>query len=66
MNVFGVSGSVRLLFLKCPDEASRGVLKTFFVFLNALPELVCGVDGKDVNTMHIAFDPHLLSTLKAL
>ena len=65
-NVFGVAATVRLLFLKCEDEGSRKVLKTFLVYLNMLPELVCGVNGQDISTLKIPFDPHLLAVLRAL
>lgn len=65
-NVFGVTATVRLLFLKCEDTVSHQVLKTFLVYLNVLPELVCGVNGKDIATTPIAFDPYLWNTLHAL
>ena len=66
MNVFGVTATVRLLFLKCEDDASHTILKTFLAYLNVLPELICGVDGQDINTVTIPFDPYLWNTLHAL
>jgi hypothetical protein len=66
MNVFGVQATVRLLFLKCEDVASHQVLKTFLVYLNVLPELVCGVGGTDIQMTRIPFDPHLWNMLHAL
>ena len=66
MNVFGTTCAVRLLFLKCDDATSHQVLKTFLVYLSALPELVCGVDGRDISTAEIPFDPYLMATLYAL
>jgi hypothetical protein len=66
MNVFGTAATVRLLFLKCNDETSHQVLKTFLVYLSALPELVCGVNGRDINTKAIPFDPYLWNTLHVL
>ncbi len=66
MNVFGTSATVRLLFLKCHDKSSRSILKTFLAYLNVLPELVCGIDGEDINMKLVAFDPHLWNLLHTL
>ncbi len=66
MNVFGTTGAVRLLFLKCDDAPSHQVLKTFLVYLSSLPEIVCGIDGRDIRTAEIPFDPHLMTTLYAI
>lgn len=66
-NVFGVTATVRLLFLKCSDdERSYRVLKPFLLYLGMLPELVKGVNGKDIFTDRIPLDEKLYRRLKEL
>jgi hypothetical protein len=65
-NVFGVEPTVRLLFVKCEDEKSYRVLKPFLLYLNILPEIVWGVNGKNILTDKIPLDEKLLRRLREL
>ena len=65
-NVFGVESTCRLLFVKCEDEKSYRVLKPFLLYLNMLPDIVWGVNGKDIITERIPLDETLYQRLQAL
>lgn len=65
-NVFGVEPTCRLLFVKCADEKSWRVLKPFLLYLRVLPEIVWGVNGKNVLTDRIPLDEKLYRKLKEL
>lgn len=62
-NVFGTAATVTLLFVKCEDDKSCRVLKTFLYYLNLLPEVIHGVNGKDIWTNKISTDDKLLQRL---
>ena len=64
-NVFGVTPSVRLLFMKC-DESAYRVLKPFLLYLRILPQVVHGVNGRDIHTDDIPLDEGLLRKLRDL
>lgn len=63
-NVFGIDATVRLLFLKCDDERSWRVLKPCLWYLSMLPEVVRGVNGKNIYTDRIPLDEKLLRKLR--
>lgn len=65
-NVFGVSAAVRLLFVKCDNEKSYRVLKPFLLYLNLLPDVVRGVNGKNIVTDKIPLDEKLLRRIRDL
>lgn len=46
-NVFGPEATTRILFYKI-DDNDYDVLKTFLCYLNIMPEVVSGIDGKDI------------------
>ena len=54
-NVFGPEATARILFYKI-DEKDYDVLKTFLCYLNIMPELVGGIDGKDIFSHTIPMD----------
>jgi hypothetical protein len=64
-NVFGVDAGTRILFFRL-EEDLWPILKTFLVFLNLLPEVVYGVDDKDILTERIAIDSTLVEHLKSI
>ena|SRR5579872_7280915 len=66
LNVFGIEGTLRLLFVKCEDERAHKVLKPFLIYLNILPAVILGVNGKNINTSHIPIDIKLWARLQAL
>jgi len=61
-NVFGVEAATRILFLKIEPELWF-ILKTFLVFLNYLPDIVRGIDGKDISEASITIDVCILDEL---
>lgn len=57
-NVFGAEHSVRILFFKLSEE-DYPILKTFLLFINHLPKVVHGINGKNINTSDIHIDPSI-------
>lgn len=66
LNVFGPEATVRLLFLKCDDSRMFAVLKPFLLYLDVLPQVVSGVNGKSIQTTPIPLDQKLVKQLEAL
>jgi hypothetical protein len=64
-NVFGVEPATRILFFRV-DEADYDVLKTFLVYLNYMPEVVRGINGKDILSSSILEDIIVANTLKEI
>lgn len=64
-NVFGVECATRLLFLKM-DEHHYPILKPFLISMNYLPEVVYGINGKDIKTVDIPLDELSVSKLRKL
>ena len=54
-NVFGVEATVRMLFFKTEREYYE-VLKTFLLYLNYMPKVVMGIDGRDIVSGNISID----------
>jgi len=64
-NVFGVDAATRMLFFKL-DESDYKVLKPFLIFLSFLPEVVYGINGKDIITSTINLDEGTVKCLRQL
>ncbi len=64
-NVFGVECATRLLFLKM-DERHYPILKPFLISMNYLPEVVYGINGKDIKTVDIPLNELSVSKLRKL
>ena len=64
-NVFGVECATRLLFLKM-DERHYPILKPFLISMNYLPEVVYGINGKNIKTVDIPLDELSVSKLRKL
>ena len=54
-NVFGVEATVKMLFFKVEKEYYE-VLKTFLLYLNYMPKVIMGVDGRDIVSANISID----------
>jgi hypothetical protein len=54
-NVFGVEPTVRMLFYKI-DKDDYEILKTFLTFLNFMPKIVLGVNGKNIHSSDVSVD----------
>lgn len=54
-NVFGVEQTVRILFYKLHPE-DYPILKTFLSFLSHMPNIVKGINGKNIVSADIGMD----------
>lgn len=63
-NVFG-DAATRLVFFKL-DDSDREVIKPFLIYLNRLPEMVYGINGKDIKTSIIRLDMKVVECLRSL
>lgn len=64
-NVFGVSGTTRMLFYNI-DAKDYSAMKTFLVYTSAMPNIVRGINGKDIISSDILLDPVLVDILRKL
>ena len=64
-NVFGIEPSVRMLFYKLEPQ-EYAVLKTFLMFLNFMPKVVRGIDGRDIFSSDISTDLFVGRTLREI
>lgn len=64
-NVFGIEAASRLLFYKL-DDRDREVVKPFLIYINALPEYVLGINGKNIKTSLIKLDSKVVECLRQL
>jgi len=64
-NVFGVKPTVRILFCKTPAH-QWGLLKTFLVFLNMMPDVVNGVHGIEIASKFVGLDEKITEELEKL
>ena len=64
-NVFGPLATVRILFFKI-EERDYDVLKTFLLYLNIMPEIVKGIDGKNIMSSDIPMDDNAVQILRNL
>lgn len=64
-NVFGVEAGTRILFYKI-EELDYSSLKTFCLFLNAMPDKVTGIRGRDLISSDIPLDMKLVEQLRKI
>jgi hypothetical protein len=64
-NVFGTPATIRMLFFKL-EEPDYALLKTFLIFLDILPEVVPGINGKNIHTKLIPVDMDVANRLRAI
>ena len=64
-NVFGPEAVCRILFFKINEEFYR-YLKTFLVYLEICPNIVFGIDGKNIIVSDISIDMKIANTLRNL
>lgn len=64
-NMFGIEAGTRLLFYKM-DEADYSSLKTFLVFLNTMPEVVRGINGKNIRSSDLPIDMRVADILRTI
>ena len=64
-NVFGPEATARILFFRI-DEKDYDALKTFLLFLNILPDVVTGINGRNIVTDEIAVDMKIAEVLRQI
>lgn len=64
-NVFGYVASTRILFVKI-EEKDYGVLKPFLLYTSAMPDVIAGINGKDVVAKDITMDWKVVEKLRVL
>jgi hypothetical protein len=55
-NVFGPEATSRILFYRT-DERDYDILKTFLCYLKIMPEMIYGINGKNISSYDIPLDP---------
>ena len=61
-NVFGPEHMARILFYKT-DERDYDILKTFLSYLNLMPEIIYGINGKNIRLSEIPLDMNVAEIL---
>jgi hypothetical protein len=64
-NVFGIETTTRMLFYKL-DNRDLEVVKPFLIFLNLLPDVVYGINGKNIMTDEIKLDQEAVKCLRSI
>ena len=64
-NVFGPEVTARILFYRI-DERDYDILKTFLCYLNIMPKMIYGINGKNINGYDIPLDLNVAEVLKNL
>jgi len=64
-NVFGPEPTSRILFFKF-DADDYGILKTFLLYLNMMPDIVMGIDGINLQSSDIMIDMDVANKLREL
>jgi hypothetical protein len=64
-NVFGPEHTARILFYKI-DERDYDILKTFLAYLNIAPEMVYGINGKNIRVSDIPLDINVAEILRQI
>jgi hypothetical protein len=64
-NVFGPDVTARILFYRI-DERDYDILKTFLLYLNILPEMIRGINGKTFKTADIPVDMNIAEILRQI
>lgn len=62
-NVFEVEACTKLLFLKL-KQSDYSILKTFLVYLNYMPDVIFGINGKDIISSDIPIDFNIANALR--
>ena len=62
-NVFGPEVTSRILFYRI-DERDYDILKTFLLCLGIMPEMIWGINGKNIRSADIAVDMNIAEILR--
>ena len=61
-NVFGILPTTRMLFVRI-SEKDYGALKALLTYTSALPNIIKGINGKNINTDDIEIVTNLINIL---
>ena len=64
-NNFIPEAMTRILFLKM-EEKYWSLLKPFLIQLSYLPDIVCGISGRDINTDEIPLDQLIVGSMREI
>lgn len=64
-NVFGPEPTARILFYRI-DERDYDILKTFLLYLNIMPDVVRGINGKNIISSDILIDMNVAEILRKI
>jgi len=64
-NVFGPQATARILFYKI-DERDYDILKTFLAYLNIVPDMIYGINGKNISVAEIPLDNNVIDILRKI
>ena len=64
-NVFGPEPTARILFYRI-DERDYDILKTFLLYLNTMPDIIRGINGKTIHTADIPVDMDIAEILRRI
>jgi hypothetical protein len=64
-NLFGVPAATRLLYYYVRPE-DYSILKTFLIFLDRQPEVIPGINGRDIHSTDYSLDPHVVEILRTI
>jgi hypothetical protein len=62
-NVFGPEVTSRILFYRI-DERDYDILKTFLLYLGIMPEMIWGINGKNIRSADIPVDMNIAEILR--
>jgi hypothetical protein len=64
-NVFGPEVTARILFYRI-DEKDYDVLKTFLLYLGIMPDMIWGINGKNIRSADIPVDMNIAEILRTI
>jgi hypothetical protein len=64
-NVFGPEATTRILFYRI-DERDYDILKTFLLYLGIMPDMIWGINGKNIRSTDIPVDMHIAEILRTI
>ena len=64
-NVFGFVPATRILFVLI-QEQDYEILKPFLLYTSAIPDVILGINGKDIHSKEIVMDWKIVEKLRVL
>jgi len=62
-NVFGPEVTSRILFYRI-DERDYDILKTFLLYLGIMPDIIKGINGKNIHSSDVPVDMNIAEILR--